>query len=260
MKGLSPLILVASMLLLPASSRCAMIVRDYAPVRNDRFYSGSGKNFVGDPYDFSGVGFGSTGRWATLVTDTCFLSAVHRHPAVGEQVTFWATNDLAGSSHTYTVSGGTRVGSTDLWLGWFDSAVDASIAHYPVPMLRSGKAYPGLVLFNYGMSHRVGRNVLETLAKSQLGNSTGIIAIYDYDDNDNPSAGSDETYFQVGDSGAPSFAVFNSRLALIGIHWSITHNPDSSTDTFVPAYFDEINKILKKRGQSLRRSRWRQKR
>lgn len=50
---------------------------------------------------------------------------------------------------------------------------------------------------------------------------------------------------------------FNSRLLLIGIHWSITRNPDSSIDTFVPEYFDAIDKVLKKRGQALRQTRWR---
>lgn len=246
-------VLTALILLLPAASRAEMIVRDYSPARNYRFYDGSDKHFVGDPYDFSGVGLGSAGHWATLVTDNGFLSAVHRHPVVGEKVTFWTSNARTGSSYyTYTVTGGTRIGTTDLWLGWFDTTVDASIARYPIPMLRSENAYLGLELYNYGMTHRVGRNVLDVLDISQLGGSAGRVAVYNY----NPySVNGGETYLQAGDSGAPSFAVFNSRLALIGIHWSITHNPDNSIDTFVPAYLDEINKVLAKKGQALRHSR-----
>jgi hypothetical protein len=251
------LFLFPLIVLLPNSSRGEMIVRDYTPARNFRFYTGSDKAFVGHSYDFSGVGLGSDGHWATLVTDNVFLSAVHLHPAIGEKVTFWGSNSLTGTSYTYTVTGGARIGTTDLWLGWFDGAVDRSIARYAVPKLRSPKAYLGLALYNYGRTHRVGRNVLDMLGLCQLGPSTGKIAVYDYDDNDTPSVGGDECYLQVGDSGAPSFAVFNSRLALIGIHWSISSNPASSIDTFVPEYFDEINKLLAKRGQTLHRSRWR---
>lgn len=257
MRGGLKFFLFTLMLMSPTLSRSEMIVRDYTPARNYRFYAASDRAFVGHSYDFSGVGLGSDGHWATLVTDNCFLSAVHLHPAVGAKVTFWGSNSLTGASYTHTVTGGTRIGTTDLWLGWFDEAVDRSIARYPVPKLRSSKACLGFTLYNYGRTHRVGRNVLDMLGVCQLGSSTGKIAAYDYDDNDTPSVGGDESFLQVGDSGAPSFVVFNSRLALIGIHWSISNNPASSIDSFVPEYFDEINKELVKKGQVLRRSRWR---
>lgn len=256
MKKFSLPILMALMMALPTVSRSEMIVRDYTPARHGRFYHGSGKDFVGNGRDFSGVGLGSTGHWATLVADNCFLSANHLHPAVGEKVTFWATNELTGASFTYTVTGGARIGTTDLWVGWFDQSVtvDRSIARYPIPLQPFLKRYLGLELYNYGMRHRIGRNVLEVIAPYSLGGSTGLTGGYDYDNNDTPAVGGDETCLRVGDSGAPSFAVFNSRLALVGIHWSVTRNPESSIDTFVPEYFDAIDKVLKKRGQALRRS------
>ncbi|AOS84922.1 hypothetical protein BIU88_12755 [Chlorobaculum limnaeum] len=255
MKEFLPSALLALMLSLPTVCRGEMIVRDYAPARHERFYQGSGNDFVGKRYDFSGIGLGSSGHWATLVSANCFLSANHLHPAVGETVTFWATNRLTEARFTCTVTGGVRIGTSDLWIGWFDKAVDASIARYPIPLQPLLNRYVGLELFNYGMRHRVGRNVLEVIATYSHGGATGITAGYDYDNNDTPAVGGDETFLRVGDSGAPSFAVFNSRLALIGIHWSVTRNPDSSIDTFVPEYFDEIDKVLKKRGQALRWSR-----
>lgn len=255
MKGFLPSALVALILSLPTGSRGEMIVRDYAPARHERFYHGSDKDFVGKRYDFSGVGLGNAGHWATLVSDNCFISANHLHPAVGETVTFWASNELTGASFTYTVTGGARIGTSDLWVGWFDTAVNTSIARYPIPLQPFLNRYLGLELYNYGMRHRVGRNVLEVITTYSHGGSTGLTAGYDYDNSDTPSVGGDETCLRAGDSGAPSFAVFNSRLALIGIHWSITRNPDSSFDTFVPEYFDEIDKVLKRRGQALRRSR-----
>jgi len=261
MRRFLPSALIALILLLPASNYGEMIVRDYASARNYRFYDGGGSNFVGNSYDFSGVGLGSAGRWATLISDNCFLSANHLHPAVGEKVTFWSTNRLTGPSFSYTVTGGVRIGATDLWVGWFDKSVtvDLSIKRYPIPLMPFLKRYLGLELYNYGMRHRVGRNVLEVITSYSYGGSEGITGWYDYDNNDIPSVGGDETWLRVGDSGAPSFAVFNSRLTLIGIHWSVTHNPSNSIDTFVPEYFDEINQVLAKRGQGLRRSRWRRK-
>ena len=255
MKGFLPSALIMLMLSLPTVSRGDMIVRDYASVRHERFYQGSGNDFVGKRYDFSGVGLGSAGHWATLVSDNCFLSANHLHPAVGEKVTFWAANKLTGARFTYAVTGGARIGTSDLWVGWFDTAVDVSIARYPIPLQPFLNRYVGLELYNYGMRHRVGRNVLEVITTYALGESTGLTAGYDYDNNDIPAVDGDETFLRAGDSGAPSFAVFNSRLALVGIHWSVTRNPDSSFDTFVPEYFDEIDKVLKKRGQALRQTR-----
>jgi hypothetical protein len=258
MRGLLPSLLIASLLLLPTCVRGDMIVRDYRPVRHDRFYSGSDKSFVGAAFNFSGVGISSSGHWATLVADNGFLSAFHRHPAVGEKVTFWASNDHTGPSCSYTVKGGTRVGKTDIWLGWFEKPVDTSISRYPVLVLRAVKSYNSLSLLNYGMNHRVGRNVLDRLAWFKYGGSTGLSFLYDYDNKDAPSVGGDETWLMGGDSGAPSFAVFNSELALIGIHWAITKSIACSIDTFVPVYFDEINKLLARRGQSLTRVQSRQ--
>jgi hypothetical protein len=209
MRGFLPSLLIASMLSLPTSVRGEMIVRDYRPARHDRFYSGSDKAFVGASYDFSGVGVGNRGHWATLVSDNCFLSAYHRRPVLGEQVKFWSSNVQAGPSFSYTVTGGTRVGRTDIWVGWFEKPVDTSILRYPVLVLRAVKSYISLSLLNYGMNHKVGRNVLDRLVWFTYGGSTGLSVLYDYDNNDDPSVGGDETWLMGGDSGAPSFAVFN---------------------------------------------------
>lgn len=251
------LFLVAVMLPISTVGHGEMIVRNYNPARHDRFYSGADKDFVGAFYDFTGVGISSSGNWATLVTDNAFLSSCHRHPAPGETVTFWASNDLSGPSFTYTVKGGTKIGMSDLWLGWFDSTVtvDLSIVRYQVPVLVSRKDYYGLELYNYGMLHRVGRNVLDKFSPAKIGDSIGVTAVYDYDNNDVPAVSGDETLLRSGDSGAPSFAVFNSRLVLVGTHWAVNHSSLGSIDTFVPVYIEQINRVLSKMGQSLSRCR-----
>lgn len=253
MKFLLLSIVIVSMFLFPPDGRGTMIVRDYTPSEHYRFYTGSDKNFIGTPYDFSGVGSSNGGHWATLVTDNCFFSATHFHPGPGEKVTFWDSNQSAGSSYTYTVTGGTSVGSSDLWLGWFDTAVtvNSSIARYPVLMLPLVDDYFALELYNYGANHLVGRNVIDEVGLYTYGVSSLAVAWYDYDNNDSPSVGGDETYLQGGDSGAPSFTVFVDRLALTGVHWGISIDTPGSFDTFIPAYYVATNVLLVTRGQIL---------
>lgn len=246
---------IALILLLPVTANGTMTIRNYSAARHYRFYTGSDKNFIGTLYDFSGVGYSSSGSWATLVSDNYFISAAHLHPGTGQTVTFYTTNDRTGTSYTYTVAGGTKIGSTDLWIGWFDTTVNQSIERYPILTLPDNNDYVGLELYNYGKQDIVGRNVVESLFSSSCGGSTGLVAKYDYDNHDALSVGGDETYIMTGDSGAPSFTVFNSNLTLIGIHWSHTSSVAvegaSSYDTFVPEYFDEVNAVMAAKSQTL---------
>lgn len=234
-----------------------MQIRNYVAARHDRFYSGSDKNFVGGSFDFSGLGRSSDGRWATLVSDNYFLSAYHYFPGTGSSVTFYAANDLTGPSYSYTVAGGERVGTTDLWVGWFDSVADAGLARYPVLDLAAESDYLGLELFNCGVSNRVGRNVSDSIVDATEGPSTEKTLWFDYDNSDSPSVGGDETYLWYGDSGAATFIPWGDSLTVAGIHWSITdgnpgaHEGESSIDTFVPAYIDGVNSILSARSQSV---------
>ena len=239
-----------------------MIVRNYQPLRHDRFYAGNNKAFVGDPYNFSGVGFSSSSSWATLISDCYFISATHFHPGNGDSVTFRETNSLADPSHTYTVAGGQQIGGTDLWVGWLNTAVDASIARYSVLDLPTAPQYLGLELYNYGLTNRVGRNVSDFLASQTVGPSTGDTMFYDYDNLDVtpvgvPPIGGDETFIQVGDSGAPSFTVFGGNLTVLGVHWAITdifagtNEGEYSLDTFVPSYISNLNTVLAAKNQSV---------
>ena len=117
--------------LLGCSLGSAITIAGSTPQLNDRF--ANDPNFIGSQYDFSGVAreiSGNQNTWATLIGHCYFISANHFHPADGDLVTFYETNDPNGASHTYTVSGGTRIGNTDLWIGYFDQEVDSSIARY----------------------------------------------------------------------------------------------------------------------------------
>lgn len=244
------------LLALAASAHATMAVRNFQSQLHERFYSGNDKAFIGDPYDFSGVGSGG-GQWATLISDCFFISATHFHPAISSSVTFWETNSLSDPSHTYTVAGGQQIGNTDLWVGWFAAAVDASIARYPVLDLPSAANYYTFPQFNYGVASRVGRNVSDDFGLLTVGPSTGLVFVSDYDNSDTPSVGGDETFLHTGDSGAPSFGVANGGLALMGIHWATsddfpgTDEGEIFVDSAVPAYIDEIDGVLDDKGQSL---------
>jgi hypothetical protein len=236
-------------LLLFSVSAPAISLRDFEALRHERYYFGTDKAFIGDPFDFSGVGTNGE-MWATLISDFFFISATHYYPGTNSEVVFHEGNSLDGASHSYTVAGGQPIGSTDLWIGWFDTAVDASIARYPVLDLPMESDYIGLTAFNYGLGNRVGLNVLEDVQFVSPGFPNSVVFLYDYDGDDTPSVDGDETFLEGGDSGAPTFSVWSGKLALTGIHAGIDF--PVFADSAVPAYIDEINTVLAGKGQQLR--------
>ncbi len=235
--------------LLPHAAPAAMLIRAYEPKRHDRFYADVDKAFVGQSFDWSGVGKTHTGKWVTMVSPSYFLSAAHLAPGAGELVTFYEENDRS-HPHTYVVAdGGLRIPGdaalTDLWLGRLTTPLDPGdhIRYYPILRLDDDARYVDQEIFNYGKVDRVGRNVVEGILEVTAGGSTGMCMIFDYDDDDVIDVGGDETYLQSGDSGGPSFASWNGELVLLGIHWINGHLEDGtwfSGDTFVPPYIDAI--------------------
>ena len=247
--------MIALMTLSPAVSRGAMTIRAYSPALHDRFYSGSNKNFIGAAYNFSGVGFGSAGHWATLLSDNYFITAAHYSPAIDETVTFYSTNSRSGNKFTYTVASLTRITTaggqlTDIMIGRLNTAVNSSITRYPILELPNESDYLSKILYNYGSQDIIGRNVLDKINVDSYGPSKNKMFWYDYDNADTPSVGGDETLLQLGDSGAPSFIATSSGLALVGVHWVSDFNYKSG-DSFIPAYASNISTILSANGQQL---------
>ena len=189
---------------------------DTDPQQYYRFYSGSDKAFVGQSYDWSGVG--SNGSWATMISPTFFISATHDNPGAGSQVTFYPGNTTS-SPYVGTVGGGSQIAGTDVYLGWLTQSIPSSahITDYPVLALPNDNAYAGTTIYTYGSSNLVGRNVISSVQTySEIGETmTGMFFNYDL-----PGVGADESYLMGGDSGGPSFAVVNGQLALLGEHFS----------------------------------------
>ena len=160
-----------------APAPAAMVVEGYNPANHDRFYVGSDKAFIGDPYNWSGVATNGSASWATLVTPDYFLSATHAHPAIGSTLKFYDANNPSGPYETATVASGQgislEVGTSDVWLGKLTAPVSSNITVYPVYAPPVPLDAVGQIVYTFGLStsstasqnQRLGRNVIS----SQIG-------------------------------------------------------------------------------------------
>jgi len=271
----------------PTFSSAEMVIRGDDPdpanygneaYKHYRYYSDldPARAFIGEPYDWSGVGRLSTGFYATLVSPQYLLIAAHVRPADGATVTFYEGNSLTSPPpHTYTLDpgdSGSRVWNqviqwdgqnTDLALVRLTEDVPQAdnITFYPVLYSSSDDSYLGMEIFNYGRTNLVGKNNIDEVGElydSETGNFLSYVAAYDYDPLN--GQGADETYLIGGDSSGPSFAVHNAELALIGVHsynsgsgFDPANPPEGgwvSADTFVPRLAPAVN-VAMEHGQQL---------
>ncbi len=203
---------------------------------NDRFYSGSDEAFIGQGYDWSGVGENSAGQWATMISPSYFISANHYHPSPGDVVTFYSGNSTSSPSYSFTVASGVEIGTSDLYLGKLSTPIPAAddIATYPIWTLPTLSDYTGMNMFIYGTPNKVGLNTIA------LASSTQVYYTFSTTGGDGP----DTAYLMSGDSGAPSFGYANGQLAVIGVHWtnsgSTPFNGATCSDTNVAAYISQL--------------------
>ena len=227
---------------------------------HDRFYAGADKAFVGDPYDWSGVGRSSNGAWVAMISPTHFVSANHYHPSAGDTIAFYEGNSTAGQSHAYTVASfgfDTNYGgqSSDLWLGRLTAPLNPKhrIARYPVLALASDAAYLDTFIFAYGAPNRVGTSRIGAIVDDfEIGRTRTMR--YWFHATEGTGTGAGDCHLIGGDSGGPSFALVGGKLALVGTHFTTNDSngvPDPedawpygygwSGDAFVPFYIDQLN-------------------
>jgi hypothetical protein len=235
-----------------------------ASPRNDRFLDSP--SFIGQPYDWSGVGFSSGGSWATMISPSYFVSATHDHPTPGQTVTFHLDNNPNGPTATYTVSSvgyqtnssqipGATYSGSDVWLGKLTAPVSSNIAKYPVEKLASNSAYVGQTIWTYGYSNRIGKNNIDSISPLNGVYTPESTQVMYFDYNATGGQGPDECYLEGGDSGGPAFAVVNGSLALLGTGFvnavdlgltggsgynSGIYDGAPSGDAFVPFYTDQL--------------------
>ncbi len=233
------------------------------PQRYSRFYAGDNKAFIGAGFDFSGVS--TSGPWATMISPQYFITAYHWSANYSPTLTFYEGNSTATGGHTYNVDTSFRVYATydgqpaDVCIGRLTAPIPASdhIAYYPVLALPNVSDYVGMSIYNYGNPNLVGRNVISQVEPYAEAGENGWGMFYNYDV---PGVGPDETYLIGGDSGGPSFAVVNGKLALLGEHFSsygtsgqipFDGGPPKasdgswwSVDGFLPSYIDQVDAML----------------
>jgi hypothetical protein len=227
------------------SCPAASSIQNFSAASNDRFANQAA--FIGSGLDWSGVGRSSDGRWATMLTATVFLSANHYHPGIGSSLSFYPGNDPGAAAATRMVTGGQRIGTSDLWVGFLNMALPTAIAGYDFSRVAVTEAnfvssalcdqsvFMGGVTptaTGYGAVtatvQTVGENRLEGFIEDATDTSLSAVgdvlvtaqnqaldALYGY------TLSGFEAQLNGGDSGSPLMLVVDGRLMLAGIAWAV---------------------------------------
>jgi hypothetical protein len=260
-------------LMLTCASTQALTIVGYDAGTNNRFASGyptapvpnSSPSFIGAGMDWSGVGWdeGLSTRSVAMISDQSFVFASHYTP--GSTIQFLSPTLLAANPGnpatavvSYTVQSTTRLVSPisgmpgDFSIGRLTTPLNAGhgIAAYPVLAFDSLTDYVGLQVLMYGHN--------DTTTNSTIIGTNTISAFYHYDlhggdgINDTFAAGytfepasPGDAQFEGGDSGSPTFAFYQGRLALAGTHSAIAtiSGTQWSFDNFIPVYLYQLQTL-----------------
>ncbi len=234
--------IVSATALVASRARGDLLVAGYEDRLHDPFYVGVDKAFIGASYNWSGYGrwedssaTGSNWKQVTMISDNYFLTANHNKPNRGDdpagvapKVRFYRTTDpnseyweseIAVEAGAYN---GSRVGSTDLWVGKLANTPPSWVTRYPLAKRHEATNYLSYTdndLFIFGQdsprsatSARVGRNEI---------NSVSSYGIYQWSYDPTAGLGADEAQTQSGDSGGPSFFTSGKTSVLAGIHYRV---------------------------------------
>jgi uncharacterized protein YuzB (UPF0349 family) len=240
---------------IPSAASADLQVLGYAPEKHDRFYqpvpnsSDPAKDFIGDGFDWSGVGRGywsslsTYGGWATMISEEHFLGSAHNTPPAGGTFTFFQGNNTA-TSWVGTIAGGTRIGVSDLWVGSFTSTPPAWVTRYPIIKRQNTTnwtSYLDTEIYIFGQTAttgasdiRLGRNQASKIEANgtiiQPGGGTsyvGPLVHWTYDTGLG-GVGDDEAITAGGDSGGATFVVGPSGPALLSTHSAVARDTNAS--------------------------------
>jgi hypothetical protein len=260
-------------LLLACASARALTIVGYDAGTHQRFTSGyptapvpnSSLSFIGAGMDWSGVGWdaGLSTRSVAMISDRHFVFASHYTP--GGTIQFLSPTLLAANPGnpaaavvSYAVESSTQLVSPitgrpgDLAVGRLSTPLNAAhgIARYPVLLLDSLADYLGQQVLMYGHddsttnSTLIGTNTISAFYHLDMHGGDGIndtfAAGYTFE-----SASPGEAQFEGGDSGSPTFAFYQGRLALVGTHSAIgtINGAPWSFDNFIPVYLNQIQAL-----------------
>lgn len=267
-------IVALGMLLVSVCSQptmAGMTINGYSAATADRYDRfNNSPAFIGNPYDWSGVGRTTAGRWGTLISPSFVISATHHAPENGGAIRFYTSNDPNGTFVERTV--GTSValtklgfsGSSDLVLTQLSAPV-TGVNTYAIVAPTSPASLIGQEIYVWGQadtpqvqtSMRLGTNqVFNVIPQLSDGTSVGSVFVYDY----NTATSLDEARLISGDSGGPSFVIGPEGPAIVGTHWFITEaavngltgNRQGSGDTLVSSFVNELNAAMAATGSAER--------
>lgn len=260
-------------LLLFSPAANALIINGENAEDNYRFASGypgspilnTSPNFVAAGYDLSGVGWGNNQDQSfVMISDQYFLFATHYPPSTTMSFYSPATSGVVSYAidtgysfaleYPYPAPGNHL--KSDLSIGRLTTAINPAdqIAFYPVLDLPTAGDYIGRDLLVYGWTAAVGTGEIDGVGAVNLywdANTPGdasddvLNTPENFDELDDTivmaftqGAGAGEALVQGGDSGSPSFVIWNGSLALVGLHSAVEGS--TSYDTFLPAYLDSL--------------------
>ncbi len=231
-------LLLAVTIAMLGTSRGDIMIDGYMDADNDRF-TNSG-SFIMSGLDVSGVGQTSSSRWATAISRNVIISASHFAPS--GVVTFYPGNDPTATPVTRTITSGTTIANTDIYLGVLDSNLPNSITHYdiastplfgaPDNTIQDAGIFQDLTAFLFGISpydvdpdpsrsavndQAVGQNKIAGYVEDAdvLGNTDNDALVFFQDDMP-PDEVDYEAQYASNDSGAPAFLNQGGNLLLLG--------------------------------------------
>lgn len=104
-------------------TRAVIDISAFSAETNDRF--ANDESFFASAYDLSGIGRNDrvdlpqqelNGHWVTMISPNVFLSAAHYHSDVGDDVTFYTSNDPNGSYVVRALGGTQAIGGLIFFL------------------------------------------------------------------------------------------------------------------------------------------------
>lgn len=209
--------------------------KGYIPKRHDRFYSGEDKAFIGKEFDWSGIGrVNGNYKWATMISDHFFLSAYHFHPVNGDQLWFWPENNLDQHIIRTVVWGKRAVNEEDCWVGMLNESVPENYSKYKLFYRQTGD-YNDFYTFYVGK--RPDHTGIAIGKRPFRDYKSSLIYLIFYGVSLDQS-NLDYVEGVSGDSGAPTFAIVNGELALMGNHYA------SGMDEFSAQFINEINEVI----------------
>lgn len=244
-------------------------------------------NVLGGGLDFTGVGWGSGGQAGinvSMVTAQHFIVAEHYRPSVGSMVNFLGNDGVVrsyqvGSYIPLKYDAGNPNNVSDLMVGQLVAPIDTT-KNTVYSVLRTGAFeypfgntpaniidfYRGKQMVVVGKNDTGGPGFIDANGDgfNDRGGKIGIniiddIGVYNFgtvDTNtvgvgfESPANTPDSARIVSGDSGSPSFILYNGQMYALGSHSGADFNvnPQYNVDGFLPYYFDQINQLIASTG------------